>query len=111
MKIFIFLIIIVITNCDVGILSPAMTINSRIKYNETAIFQVNSNSLKPNHFYKIMVHYLGSVFKFLIKLGFEFDIQLICDDIETIITANSEFMGLKDFSEYDFKTDDNSLPR
>ena len=33
----------------------------QIKSNEKLLFESNTKDFKPNHFYKIMVHYLGSV--------------------------------------------------
>lgn len=61
MKIFIKLLLLGLIYSEVERLSPGIQVNNRIKYNETSIFQVNAGELKQNHFYKIMVHYLGSV--------------------------------------------------
>ena len=33
----------------------------QIKSNKKLLFESNTKDFKPNHFYKIMVHYLGSV--------------------------------------------------
>jgi hypothetical protein len=68
MKFFILTIVLIYTNCQVALLTPGVTMNNRLKYNETAIFQVNANELKPNQFYKVMVHYLGSVITHLLSL-------------------------------------------
>jgi hypothetical protein len=46
---------------ELAVLTPGATIENRVKYNDEMLYSVMAKDLKPNHFYKIMVHYLGSV--------------------------------------------------
>lgn len=73
----------------------------KMKIDKEALFIIEQKDLSPNNFYKIMVHYLGS-------LGINYKIQIICDDIYPIKTNKD--IKLNDYSEYDFKTDKNSVP-
>lgn len=76
---------------------------SNLHLNEEQLFIIPINALKPNSFYKIMVHYLGS-------LGINFKINLICDDIHHIKTYTNQNIKLNDFNEYDFHTNEHSFP-
>jgi hypothetical protein len=49
---------------SLGNLIPGAQVNNRIKYNEEIIYQIHAKDLLPNQYYKIMVHYLGSVYTF-----------------------------------------------
>lgn len=40
--------------------------NLIIKHNQEYLFKVERKKLAPNHFYKLMIHYLGSVISFFL---------------------------------------------
>lgn len=73
-----------------------------LQLNKEVLLIVPISFLKPNQYYKIMTHYMGS-------LGITFKIEIICDDFHEIDNLNRD-MKLNDFSEYDFKTDNNKVP-
>ncbi len=50
------------------------------------------------------------LYKYLKQIGIEFDIKLSCDRSIDIEHNNSDNISLKDFSEYDFKTNQFGLP-
>jgi hypothetical protein len=62
---FLFLIITYTITCEANILlEPSKVILSKFKDEKYFhIVEINRDLLKPNHFYKIMVHHLGSVIK------------------------------------------------
>ena len=53
---------------------PDNKIKLNTKLNEEILLKVNKDSLIENHYYKILVHFIGS-------LGINFKISIICNDI------------------------------
>ena len=83
-------------------IQPDKKLTLDVKLNEEILLKVNKNLLLENHFYKIMIHFIGS-------LGITFKINIICNDIYVIKYDNKE-IDVDDFSEYDFKTNNNKIP-
>ena len=83
-------------------IQPDKKLTLDVKLNEEILLKVNKNLLLENHFYKIMIHFIGS-------LGITFKINIICNDIYVIEYDNKE-IDVDDFSEYDFKTNKNKIP-
>jgi hypothetical protein len=83
-------------------IQPDKKLTLDVKLNEEILLKVNKNLLLENHFYKIMIHFIGS-------LGITFKINIICNDIYVIEYDNKE-IDVDDFSEYDFKTNNNKIP-
>jgi hypothetical protein len=83
-------------------IQPDKKLTLDVKLNEEILLKVNKNVLLENHFYKIMIHFIGS-------LGITFKINIICNDIYVIEYDNKE-IDVDDFSEYDFKTNNNKIP-
>ena len=82
---------------------PDKKININTKLNTEILLKVNKDSLLENHYYKIMVHFIGS-------LGINFKISIICNDIYVIKNNLNKDIDVDDFSEYDFKTNNNKIP-
>ena len=82
---------------------PDKKININTKLNTEILLKVNKDSLLENHYYKIMVHFIGS-------LGINFKISIICNDIYVIKNNLNKDIDVDDFSEYDFKTNKNKIP-
>ena len=83
-------------------IQPDKKLTLDVKLNEEILLKVNKNLLLENHYYKIMIHFIGS-------LGITFKINIICNDIYVIKYDNKE-IDVDDFSEYDFKTNNNKIP-
>ena len=73
------------------------------KLNKEILLKINKDSLIENHYYKIMVHFIGS-------LGINFKISIICNDIYVINNDIKKDIDVNDFSEYDFKTNKKKIP-
>ena len=58
-------------------IQPDKKLTLDVKLNEEILLKVNKNLLLENHFYKIMIHFIGS-------LGITFKINIICNDIYVI---------------------------
>ena len=82
---------------------PDKKINLNTKLNTEILLKVNKDSLLENHYYKIMVHFIGS-------LGINFKISIICNDIYVINNDIKKDIDVNDFSEYDFKTNKKKIP-
>ena len=82
---------------------PDKKININTKLNTEILLKVNKDSLLENHYYKIMVHFIGS-------LGINFKISIICNDIYVINNDIKKDIDVNDFSEYDFKTNKKKIP-
>ena len=82
---------------------PDKKININTKLNTEILLKVNKDSLLENHYYKIMVHFIGS-------LGINFKISIICNDIYVIKNNLNKDIDVDDFSEYDFKTNKKKIP-
>jgi hypothetical protein len=77
---------------------------NNIKLNKEILLKTYIKNFKENHYYKIMIHFIGS-------LGISFDINIICDDIYYIKNLKKENnINLNDFDEFDFKVNKNKIP-
>lgn len=64
MRIFIFIVLTFLKsllNKPIEIKPNNFITDLKMKSNEKLLFESYTKDFKPNHFYKIMVHYLGSV--------------------------------------------------
>ena len=82
---------------------PDNKIKLNTKLNEEILLKVNKDSLIENHYYKILVHFIGS-------LGINFKISIICNNIYIINKNINKDINVDDFSEYDFKTNKKKIP-
>lgn len=101
--IFFFLILFSKEEQDILTVKPDNKLTLDVKLNKEILLKVNKNSLLENHFYKIMVHFIGS-------LGITFKINIICNDIYVIKNIEEKEIDVDDFSEYDFKTNKKKIP-
>lgn len=76
---------------------------TKLKLNKEQLFELPITNLLPNHFYKILVHFIGA-------LGINFNITIICDDIHQIQSHQKKTIEQNDFNEYDFKTNEKRIP-
>lgn len=89
---------------DIPTLFPDIKIELyKLKLNEEKLFYVNINDLKSIQIYKIMIHYLG-------PLGIDIKTKIICDDIHEI-QKRKKNIKLNDYTEYDFWTNNNKIPK
>lgn len=76
---------------------------SKLKLNNEQLLELPIVNLKSNHYYKILVHFIGA-------LGINFNITVICDDIHQIKSTYKRNIEQNDFNEYDFKTNERRIP-